>query len=169
MEWKAEAGEEEEYQVEAILKQRTKGGRKEYYVKWVGYDEADNTWTCKFSTINLAQVPSFLLISAPRVNQEYFSTGEVDSDAGIRNQSANLYIKSIKLQVNNAQGHIDRVGDSDAASADFVNSERLFEMTRENAGSHYFKEGGFRAWRASGWRCSSRAPSSHRASWCPTV
>ena len=29
-------------------------------------------------------------------------------------------------------------------------SERLFEMTRENAGSHYFQEGGFRAWRDSG-------------------
>ena len=26
-------------------------------------------------------------------------------------------------------------------------SERLFEMTRENSGSHYFKEGGFRLWR----------------------
>jgi len=26
-------------------------------------------------------------------------------------------------------------------------SERLFDMTRENAGSHYFQEGGFREWR----------------------
>ena len=113
----------------------------------VKFDEGDNTWTCKFSTINLAQVPSFLLISAPRENQEYFSTGAVDSDAGIRNQSANLFIKSIRLQVNNAQGHIDKVGGANEA---FIMSERLFEMTRENAGSHYFKEGGFRAWRDSG-------------------
>ena len=113
----------------------------------VAYNEADRTWVCDFSTINLAQVPSFLLISAPRVNQEYFNTGEVDSDAGIRNQSANLYIKSIKLQVNNAQGHIDKAG---GANESFIMAERLFEMTRENAGSHYFKEGGFRAWRDSG-------------------
>ena len=113
----------------------------------IKFDEGDKTWTCKFSTINLAQVPSFLLISAPRENQEYFSTGAVNSDAGIRNQSANLFIKSIRLQVNNAQGHIDKVGGANEA---FIMSERLFEMTRENAGSHYFKEGGFRAWRDSG-------------------
>ena len=62
----------------------------------------------------------------------------------VRNKSANLYIKSIRLQVNNAQGHIDK-GDNEA----FILAERLFEMTRENAGSHYFKEGGFRAWRDS--------------------
>ena len=29
----------------------------------------------------------------------------------------------------------------------FVDAERLFEMTLDNAGQHYFKEGGFRAWR----------------------
>jgi len=113
----------------------------------VQYIETDRTWVCQFSTINLAQVPSFLLISAPRMNSEYFSTGAVDSKAGIRNQSANLYIKSIKLQVNNAQGHIDKAGGANEA---FIMAERLFEMTRENAGSHYFKEGGFRAWRDSG-------------------
>ena len=71
-----------------------------------------------------------------------------DKDAfracGTRNKSANLFIKSIKLQVNNAQGHIDKAGGANEA---FIMSERLFEMTRENAGSHYFAEGGFREWR----------------------
>jgi hypothetical protein len=110
----------------------------------VEYSETGKTWTCKFSTINLAQVPSFLLISAPRLNSEYFHTGATNSKAAIRNKSANLYIKSIKLQVNNAQGHIDKVGGANEA---FILAERLFEMTRENAGSHYFKEGGFREWR----------------------
>ena len=46
--------------------------------------------------------------------------------------------------MNNAQGHITKAGGD---SETFINSERLFEMTRENAGSHYFKEGGFREWR----------------------
>ena len=122
----------------------------------VGYIEAGRTWTVQFATINLAQVPSFLLISAPRLNSEYYTTAARpagdDAAAGfrgnaIRNTSANLYIKSIKLQVNNAQGHIDKVG---TANASFIMAERLFEMTRENAGSHYFKEGGFRAWRDQG-------------------
>ena len=113
-------------------------------------DEATRTWKCKFDTINLAQVPSFLLISAPRINDEYFRGGNfegAETKQGVRNKSANLFIKSIKLQVNNAQGHIDKAGGSNEA---FIMSERLFEMTRENAGSHYFKEGGFRAWRDSG-------------------
>ena len=119
----------------------------------VEFDETGKTWKCTFPTINLAQVPSFLLISAPRLNDEYILGGATSyaatkySDAqAIRNKSANLYIKSIKLQVNNAQGHIDKVGTDNEA---FILAERLFEMTRENAGSHYFKEGGFRAWRDS--------------------
>ena len=118
------------------------------------FDEAGKTWKCQFPTINLAQVPSFLLISAPRLNDEYILGGaknyggsKYTAAQAIRNKSANLYIKSIKLQVNNAQGHIDKVGATNEA---FILAERLFEMTRENAGSHYFKEGGFRAWRDSG-------------------
>ena len=120
------------------------------------FNEENKTWKCQFPTINLAQVPSFLLISAPRLNDEYILGGAhafvvggtqyADANA-IRNKSANLYIKSIKLQVNNAQGHIDKVGATNEA---FILAERLFEMTRENAGSHYFKEGGFRVWRDSG-------------------
>ena len=119
----------------------------------IQFDETNRTWKCKFDTINLAQVPSYLLISAPRMNDEYILTGDrgfvaasasYQNSNAIRNKSANLYIKSIKLQVNNAQGHIDKVGSDNEA---FILAERLFEMTRENAGSHYFKEGGFRAWK----------------------
>ena len=47
----------------------------------------------------------------------------------------------------NAQGHIDKVGADTSHQETFITSERRFEMTRENAGSHYFKEGGFRHWR----------------------
>ena len=109
--------------------------------------EDGKTWNCIFATMNLAQVPSFLLISAPRLNSEYSASGATVGQIALRNKSANLFIKSIRLQVNNAQGHIDKVGGANEA---FIMSERLFEMTRENAGSHYFKEGGFRAWRDSG-------------------
>ena len=62
----------------------------------------------------------------------------------LRNLSRNLYIKDLKIVVNSARGAIDGGG---ADKTGFVNAERLFEMTQENAGSHYFKEGGFRAWR----------------------
>ena len=121
-------------------------------VSSVAFDETAATWTVQIPTINLAQVPSFLLISAPRMNSDYFLGQVADNDldrafvkdCGTRNTSANLFIKSIRLQVNNAQGHIDKAGGTNEA---FIMSERLFEMTRENAGSHYFKEGGFRAWR----------------------
>ena len=121
----------------------------------LSYDETNKTWKVKFDTINLAQVPSFLLVSAPRINSEYSTAAVCQSlDDGanatypaVRNKSANLFIKSIRLQVNNAQGHIDKAGGSNEA---FIMSERLFEMTRENSGSHYFKEGGFRLWRDKG-------------------
>jgi len=35
---------EEEYVVEKILKKRINKGKVEYYLKWVGYSEEENTW-----------------------------------------------------------------------------------------------------------------------------
>lgn len=36
--------DEEDFQVEKILKKRIRNGRTEYYLKWVGYSDEDNTW-----------------------------------------------------------------------------------------------------------------------------
>jgi hypothetical protein len=105
------------------------------------------TWTFDFDALNLAQVPSFLLISCPRLSESY-TLGD-DSVVGsvancIRNLSRNLSIIELKIVVNSARGAIDIDGTDQTG---FVNAERLFEMTQENSGSHYFKSGGFRAWR----------------------
>ena len=120
----------------------------------VAFNEQNRTWEVKFPTINLAQVPSYILISAPRLNDEYILDGATNYTAAagyakaqaIRNKSANLYIKSLKIQVNNSQGHIDKVGTKNES---YILAERLFEMTRQNAGNHYFRKGGFRQWRDS--------------------
>ena len=36
--------EEEEYEVEAILNHRVRNRKKEYLIKWVGFDDSQNTW-----------------------------------------------------------------------------------------------------------------------------
>uniref|UniRef100_T1L3U7 Chromo domain-containing protein n=1 Tax=Tetranychus urticae TaxID=32264 RepID=T1L3U7_TETUR len=36
--------EEEEYAIEKILDRRVRSGVTEYYIKWKGYSESDNTW-----------------------------------------------------------------------------------------------------------------------------
>merc|ERR1711998_95652 len=38
-------GDEEEYEIESIIKKRKQSdGAWEYFVKWKGYDDSDNTW-----------------------------------------------------------------------------------------------------------------------------
>ena len=112
----------------------------------VSYDNKDKVWNVIFDTINLAQVPSFLLISAPKHHEQYTAASDYNTDLSncVRNLTRNLCIKSMKIIVNSARGAIDVDGTDKTG---YVDAERLWEMTLENAGSHYFKEGGFRAWR----------------------
>jgi hypothetical protein len=115
--------------------------------------KAGKTWKVNFDTLNLAQIPSFLLISAPKLTDSYtmeseFKTSNVNANGlppnCVRNLSRNAYIKQIRIIVNSAQGAIEKSADIDSG---FVDAERLFQMTRENCNSKYFAEGGFRAWR----------------------
>jgi hypothetical protein len=95
--------------------------------------------------INLAQVPSYLLISVPKLGKTYsHANGHADCPNAVRNLSTNLSIRSMKIIVNSARGAIDKSEDS---TIGFIDAERLYDMTRETANKAYFKEGGFRAWR----------------------
>ncbi len=106
-------------------------------------------WSMTFDVINLAQIPSYLLISVPKL-AECYSLG-VEQTHGtnycfencMRNLDNNLSIKKLKIIVNSARGALDKAADETG----FVDAERLWEMTKENANSEYFKQGGFRAWR----------------------
>ena len=92
-------------------------------------------------------------LNLPRLGSQYTLGTDKTADGGtelfngencVRNLSRNLSIKSLKIIVNSARGAIDADGSDQTG---FVNAERLFELTQENAGSHYFAKGGFRAWR----------------------
>jgi hypothetical protein len=111
------------------------------------------TWKIQFDTLNLAQIPSFLLISCPKLTDSYtmnseFTVGNENAEGNIpncvRNLSRNLNIKQIRIIVNSARGAIEKSADVDTG---FIDAERLWQMTRENCNSKYFAEGGFRAWR----------------------
>ena len=107
------------------------------------YNKA-NKWTIQFDVLNLAQVPSYLLISVPKLGESYsHATNHKDAPNCVRNLSTNLSIRSLKIVVNSARGAIDKSEDDNG----FIDAERLWQMTRENCTSDYFKEGGFRAWR----------------------
>ena len=120
----------------------------------IASSQEGKTWKIQFDTLNLAQIPSFLLISVPKLTESYTMTSEFDKTAGInvngsppncvRNLSRNCYIKQIRIIVNSARGAIEKSADVDTG---FIDAERLWQMTRENCNSKYFVEGGFRAWR----------------------
>ena len=97
-----------------------------------------------FETINLAQVPSYLLISVPKLNSSYSLSGDAVGKAAVYNLSRNLSIRNIRIIVNSARGAIEKSADVDTG---FIDAERLWEMTKENCNSKYFVDGGFRAWR----------------------
>ena len=107
-------------------------------------DRAGKEWNIVFDVINLAQIPSFLLISVPK-ERGSFSLGQEQTfiQNCMKNLDHNLSIKNLKIIVNSARGAIDPSADSTG----FVDAERLWEMTKENANSEYFKYGGFRQWR----------------------
>jgi hypothetical protein len=110
----------------------------------VGADRANKEWNVVFDVINLAQIPSYLLISVPKL-AEMFSLNAEQAvlENCMRNLDHNLSIKSLKIIVNSARGAIDPSADITG----FTDAERLWEMTKENANSEYFKSGGFRQWR----------------------
>ena len=117
----------------------------------ISSDVSNKQWTIQFDTLNLAQIPSFLLISCPKLGDTYTMGRDDGAHAAgqrvpncVRNLSRNLYIKSIRIIVNSARGAIEKSADNDTG---FVDAERLWHMTRENCNSKYFAEGGFRAWR----------------------
>jgi len=106
---------------------------------------ANAQWSFQFDVINLAQIPSYLLISVPKLGETYsLEQSHADLKNSVRNLSTNLSIKSMKIIVNSARGAIDK---SEDTTVGFIDAERLWQMTRENASSDYFKSGGFRAWR----------------------
>ena len=84
--------------------------------------DKDLIWTCNWDTISLAQVPSFLLISAPKLSSSYsmkpmhgnkdaLLQAKLKGANAMRNQSNNLSIRRLRIVVNATSGAIDYSGD----------------------------------------------------------
>ena len=110
----------------------------------VAASRGNKEWQIVFDVINLAQIPSYLLISVPKLAESFsLATECAVIENAMRNLDHNLSIKTLKIIVNSARGAIDPSADITG----FTDAERLWEMTKENANSEYFKSGGFRQWR----------------------
>ena len=131
------------YGLPAIGKDIDEGG-DHVAAQMVKASRAGKEWNITFSVINLAQIPSYLLISVPKLSDCYSLAAEqIALPNCMRNLDHNLSIKSMKIIVNSARGAIDPAADTTG----FTDAERLWEMTKENCNSEYFKYGGFRQWR----------------------
>jgi hypothetical protein len=87
--------------------------------------ETDKIWKVTWDTISLAQVPSFLLISAPKLGNSYSMhpcsiiaandndvlSAKLKGSNAFKNLSNNLSIKRLKIVVNATSGAIDHSGD----------------------------------------------------------
>lgn len=45
--------DEPRYEVEAVLDMRMRKGKKQYYLKWKGYESDENTWCDEASCVSL--------------------------------------------------------------------------------------------------------------------
>ena len=62
----AEPEPEQQFTVEAIVGKRRRGGRAEYQVKWLGFDDSENTWE-PIDNLN-CQVSAGLAVDWIRIN-----------------------------------------------------------------------------------------------------
>ena len=69
------SSEEEVYDVEAIVKHRIVKGRKQYFIKWLGYPSSENTWEDEENILSeelkKAYEESLKVPKAPKVNSKF--------------------------------------------------------------------------------------------------
>ena len=80
-------------------------------------DRAGKEWDIVFDVINLAQIPSYLLISVPKVGTTFsLQREEPIAQNCMKNLDHNLSIKNLKIIVNSARGAIDPSADTTDSS-----------------------------------------------------
>ena len=103
----------------------------------------DKVWKINWDTISLAQVPSFLLISAPKLSNSY----TMQPMHANKDPALSAKFKTATAMGNQSNNLRPRAPLTTPENTGFIDQERLYRLTQENCNSAYFKEGGFRAWR----------------------
>ncbi|XP_031828269.1 uncharacterized protein LOC116425137 isoform X2 [Nomia melanderi] len=116
---KHDGNQEEEYEVEKIVGQRTSKGKRQFLVRWKGYDESSDTWELEKDLNCLQLIEEFLAEEIE--NEEDKSKKSDDSPKAGKTKSLKMDKRSKKPKVN-AKKQIEN--DKEITSSDEIKNDK---------------------------------------------